>query len=278
MDRRRNLIMAGATVLLAIGAGQYMATGTANSTASLVPVTSVAPQVRLAAETPFAPSDAPQLVPAAATPVQSWPKAAETRLGAVAADCPVSLDVFTGAAAMLSVTLSAPCAPNQSIVLRHAGLAVTYQTTASGSFFGDIPALDAEGVVTVRLPDGTEVSGASPVPEVETLNRLVVQTLAEDPVAVRMDGVTMPLGAEAGPLSLRAEVASWPVGGDPPLVIEAEVTPTTCGRELLGEVLLSQAGKVSRADLAMSMPECDGMGGYVALNNPVPDLKLAATE
>jgi hypothetical protein len=35
---------------------------------------------------------------------------------------------------------------------------------------------------------------------------------------------------------------------------------------------------VTRADLSLAMPDCDGEGGFVALNNPVPETKLAATE
>lgn len=278
MDRRRSISMAGATILLALGAGQYMASGAANSTSALLPVAaSVASPLRIAAATPLAEAAA-QMTPAAATPDQAISAQTALHTGTVPADCPATLDLFTGAEATLSVTLMAPCAPNQTLVLRHAGMAVTFQTTASGAFFTDIPALDAAGAVTIRFPDGQEVSAASPVPEIALVNRLVVQATAEDRFTLQGDLPIIVLGDPVGPVPLFAEVASWPKGEAPPLSIEAEVTPATCGRDLLGEVLLSESGKITRADLTLAMPDCDGIGGFVALNNPLPDMKLAATE
>jgi hypothetical protein len=287
MDRHRSLLMAGATVLLALGAGQYMASGTAESTAAMLPVPSVAtpdvkPPLRLAAGTPFAAvatsEPPPFIIPAAATPDHERSLPRDLRTSTVPDACPLSLDVFTGADAMLSVTLTAPCAPNQTLVLRHAGLAVTYQTTASGSFFTDIPALDAKGAVTIRLADGIEISASSPVPEVNSINRLVVQGMAEDRFSLRADLPLIPLGQPSGPVPMLAEVATWHSEDLPRIAIESEVTAATCGRELLGEVLLSEAGKIRRVDLSMAMPDCDGEDGFVALNNPLPDMKLAATE
>lgn len=287
MDRHRSLLMAGATVLLALGAGQYMASGTAESTAAMLPVPSVAtpdvkPPLRLAAGTPFTAVTTPEppsfIIPAAATPDHERSLPRDLRTSTVPDACPLSLDVFTGADAMLSVTLTAPCALNQTLVLRHAGLAVTYQTTASGSFFTDIPALDAKGAVTIRLSDGSEISASSPVPEVNSINRLVVQGMAEDRFSLRADLPLIPLGQPSGPVPMLAEVATWHSEDLPRIAIEAEVTAATCGRELLGEVLLSEAGKIRRVDLSMAMPDCDGEDGFVALNNPLPDMKLAATE
>ena len=285
MKRHRSLMTAGVTVLIALGAGQYMASGTAQSTAAMTPVpaTATPAALRLAAATPLGgyeprPAAPAVLLPAAATPDQTWsePPAMQTDSGTEG--CTAALDIFTGDEATLSVTLTAPCAANQTVVLRHAGLAVTYQTTASGALFADIPALDAEGVVTVRLQDGLELSGASPVPEVASLNRLVVQGIADDRFSLQTDLPRLALGEPVGPVPLLAEVATWPAGQTPSLAIEAGVNGATCGRELIGEVILSEAGQITRNDLTFAMPECDGEDGFVALNNPLPDMKLAATE
>ena len=288
MDRKRSLVMAGGTVLLALGAGQYMQSGTAESSAAMVPIPRVetappTPQpLRLAAATPLAAHDPrPEAVvtPVALAdePPPSLPQA-EPKPAPLADLCPVTLDAFAAADAMLSISLSAPCHPNQTVVLQHAGLTVTYQTTATGALFVDIPALDPAGALTLRLPDGTEAQATAPVPEVATLRRLAVQWIAGDRFAFRDDDTQISLGTLSGPVPMQAQVVT--LSPDQPVApaIEAEVTRETCGREMLGEVLYSAAGTVTRADLSLAMPDCDGIGGFVALNNPVPDTKLAAKE
>ena len=62
MDRKRNLGMIAVTVALALGAGQYLQSGTAQSAASMTPIPKAdpPPPLRLAAGTPLAAHDAPQ--------------------------------------------------------------------------------------------------------------------------------------------------------------------------------------------------------------------------
>ena len=287
MGRHRNFLMAGGTLFLALGAGQYMASGTAQSTAAMIPVPPVTTSstnlaLRPAAATPLSGHEVapvPEvIIPAAATPDHVWSRSNAVQTGTVTDPCPVSLDVFTGDDATLSVSVSAACAVNQPIVLSHAGLAVTYQTTASGAFFADIPALDAKGEVTIRLLDGREMSSSSSVPEMAGISRLVVQGMADDRFTLNADLQLSTLGESTGPVPMLAHVATWRNGEDPPITIEAEVTPTVCGRELIGELILSEGGKITRADLTLAMPDCDGEGGFVALNNPLSDMKLATTE
>ena len=85
------------------------------------------------------------------------------------------------------------------------------------------------------------------------------------------------LGDDSVDLPMLAEVYTWPTDPaiDVALQIEAEVTADSCGREMLGELLLSQRGVVEVTDLSMAMPECDGVGDVLVLNNPVADMKLA---
>lgn len=191
--------------------------------------------------------------------------------------CPVTLDLFADRDATLALTLTAPCRPNEGVVLRHAGMTVTYQTTATGSLFLDVPALDAAGDVSLRFPDGTEVTATAPVPELATLRRFALQWVDGDSFALVTDAPVTTLGTAATVLPMFAQVVTLP---DPaaPLSIETEVTDRTCGREALGAAFYSEGGRVYSSDLALAMPDCDGAGGYVVLNNPVADMKLAAAE
>lgn len=191
--------------------------------------------------------------------------------------CPVTLDLFADRDATLALTLTAPCRPNEGVVLHHAGMSVTYQTTATGSLFLDFPALDAAGDVSIRFPDGTEVSAMAPVPELATLQRLALQWVDGDSFALVTDAPVTTLGTAVTVLPMYAQVVTLPAS-DTPLSIETEVTDRTCGREALGAVFYSDGGQVHSSDLALAMPDCDGAGGYVVLNNPVADMKLAAAE
>jgi hypothetical protein len=75
-----------------------------------------------------------------------------------------------------------------------------------------------------------------------------------------------------------AEIYTFPAQTTPHLTIEAAITATTCGRELIGETLFSDGGKVTVAELTMAVPGCDDLGGFVVLNNPLSDMKLALAE
>ena len=90
-------------------------------------------------------------------------------------------------------------------------------------------------------------------------------------------GYLMILGdAEATPAML-AEVYTYPARIAEPVEIsvEAEVTTTTCGRDLLGEVITSDRGRSEVSDLVLAMPDCTAIGDIQVLKNPMPDLTLA---
>ena len=207
---------------------------------------------------------------------------------------------------MIGITLLAPCHPNQRVVLRHAGLAVTAQTTSTGALFTAIPALEADATVELSFADGTDASGTIAVPDVATLRRFGVQWQADDAFQVHAfenaaaygapghvsaanphrpavgmqatGGFLSLLGDAATENPLLAEVYTFPAEATPRLTIEAAITDTTCGRELIGETLFSDGGKVTVAELTMAVPGCDGLGGFVVLNNPLSDMKLALAE
>ena len=59
--------------------------------------------------------------------------------------------------------------------------------------------------------------------------------------------------------------------------MEAAVTATTCGRELLGQTLQTAAGTVKVSDMSLAMPDCDAVGDYLVLKNIVPDMTIASS-
>ena len=279
MDRKRNLGMIAVTVAIALGAGQYLQSGKAQSAASITPIPKAdpPPPLRPAAGTPLAAHE-PALIPVVAEPDPTPPPAALPEPAPLVAEvpaCPVTLDLFAGDAATLSLSLTAPCRPNQGFVLRHVGIAITFQTNSMGSFFLDLPALDARGEVSLRFADGTETSAAVPLPDITAYRRLALQWLEGDTFTLTGDGPVTSLGEKATVLPMYAQIITLPAP-DAPLAIEAPITPTSCGREAMAVAVYSEAGRITLSDLSVALPECDDEGGFVVLNNPVPDMKLAA--
>jgi len=223
-------------------------------------------------------------------------------------NCPVDLQLFPAEGATLSVSLLAPCRASERVVIRHGGLVFTARTSLIGGLALSIPAMELSGAVTIRFEDGFEAAAAADLPDLPIYQRFAVQWMADDTFEVHAfengaerdapghvsatnpqrrlsgvpgrGGVLTLLGDDSVSLPMLAEVYTWPL--DPSykvdVQVEAVVTAATCGRELLGELLHSQAGAVQVTDLTMATPDCDAIGDVLVLNNPVADMKLALTE
>lgn len=315
MDRKRRLASVIAIVGVAIGAGHFVQSQATADAADVGAAPQIpAPQLEkveqvvtvaatAADRKQVLPKPAPPTVPVAVT-VEPKVKA-PVPAGPLPEDCPVHLDLVPQDGAMLGVTLVAPCHAEERLTLSHAGLIVTAKTSATGSLFTSLPALDMAGKVTVTFADKTTEEAMMPMPELQDLQRFAVQWSGEDRFALNafldgatygepghltaqplamLDGITeagaavVALGDASVPLPLLAEVYTLPTDGKAALTIEAQVTAQTCGRELLGEMLDSRNGKVSVQDLSMAMPGCDAMGDFIVLNNPRGDLTLASSE
>ena len=277
--------------------------------AVVAPVTE--PETTTAAHGPADPIVAPPEAPVQAKgaliePLANDLQPADPVKTAPVAACDTTLDLMTEANAMIGITLLAPCHPNQRVVLRHAGLAVTAQTTSTGALFTAIPALEADATVELSFADGTDASGTIAVPDVATLRRFGVQWQADDAFQVHAfenaaaygapghvsaadphrpavgmqatGGFLSLLGDAATENPLLAEVYTFPADptAKPEVVVEAAVTDKTCARELLAETLSSSGGSVFVTDLTLAMPECDAVGDYLVLKNLFLDLNMAS--
>jgi hypothetical protein len=253
---------------------------------------------------PAAARDMPSIVSETEPAPSIVPKAMEVLLQPEGG-CQNEMDLAVVAEAMIEITLLAPCHPDERLVLRHGPLAITARTTAQGSAFLKIPAMDADAKVALRFADGVVISGTVQVPDLDQLQRFGVQWMDRDtfgvnafengsgygdaghisaanpgklPLTGSADGgyLTILGDADATPAML-AEVYTYPAGIKMPteVSIEAQVTPDTCGRELLGDVVTSDAGRASISDLVLAMPDCSAIGDILVLKNPVQDLTLA---
>lgn len=254
------------------------------------PATAEAPALAMLPEPP-APAPDPAPAPAALPQAEA---------------CPVTLELMAEPQAMIGLTLLAPCHPNERVVLQHAGLAVTGLTTATGALFTSLPALQPQAEVTTIFADGTRTSAALDIPEAATVRRFGIQWQAEDAFQLqafeggaswgeagnvsartpRASGLALPadqgfvtaLGDASAPAPLLAEVYTFPADSRvaAEVVIEAAVTEATCGREIFGQTLTATGGKAATEDLTLAMPDCDGVGDYLVLNNLALPTNIAA--
>lgn len=225
----------------------------------------------------------------------------------LAATCAVELDLQVEPSAMIGISLSAPCHPNERVVLRHAGLAVTGKTSGTGALFASLPALMPNADVDVRFGDGQTVYANVLVPDVSGLRRYGVQWLGADAFQLnafengagygerghvsdvdtqvalagqkQLGGFLSVLGDDQVALPMLAEVYTYPADLDAPvrIVVEAAITKGTCAREILGETLAEVGGDVTITDLTLAMPDCSAVGDILVLKNLDPDLKIASS-
>lgn len=215
-----------------------------------------------------------------------------------AAACAISLDLLPQPGAMIGISMLAPCHPDQRVVLNHAGLTVTARTSASGALASSLPALTAVAQVDVIFADGERVRGTLPLPDFAGIKRFAVQWQAEDAFQLhafengaryghpghissafsgtsgQSGSVTM-LGDASVDLPLQAEVYTFGPAAKTEIVLEAAITQSTCGREILGEALLAVNGQVEIGDLTLAMPGCDAVGDILVLKNLLEDMTLA---
>ncbi|WP_147335653.1 hypothetical protein [Pseudotabrizicola alkalilacus] len=213
-------------------------------------------------------------------------------------DCTVKMDLLPQPDAMIGLSLLAPCQADQRVVLKHAGLAVTARTSASGALIASLPALTAVADVEVILTGGEKVRASVPMPDFAGVQRFAVQWQDADAFQLHAfengagynqpghisasytgtsgeSGVVTLLGDATVNLPLLAEVYTFGPAQKTELVLEAEVTKTTCGREILGEAILATGGSVEITDLTLSMPGCEAVGDILVLKNLLQDMTLA---
>lgn len=321
--RRRRAIRLTAIVFVALAAGQYVQSARSGAGANAAAIRDttaparVEPQktgmvdtlpvvlasARIVQVSAGAHSSATPPVIAVAATAGDLPVTDPMAAKPVAApSCTVTLGLTVEPGAMLALTLLAPCHPDERVVLRHAGLAITGKTNAVGSLFLSLPALAGDGAVSAGFADGSVAQAAQPVPELAALRRIAVDWQGGDSLALRSveagvaltadqpgaqpDAAQAPkggwltvLGDASVPAPLLAQVYTYP--SNPAVIadvaIEAPVGPDSCGREMLGQTVTSEDGLATVTDLSLAMPECDGKTGYLVLKNPFPDLKIAAS-
>lgn len=319
METKRRVARAVAVVAVALAAGHLVQNATSDNGSGRARPGNIIPVAAGPGETgsaPAAPVAAPVVPPTVASAKEPSAPAVDGAVVAEGTDtdiattasCDIMMDLSGEGNGTMTLVLTAPCNPDQRIVLSHEGLAVTARTSLTGSVFAQLPALAVRAEVTAKFPDGRQVSASTEVPEAATLRRFGVQWQGRDGFGIHAlendaafgsagdvsganphtpvtgipakGGHLTLLGDSTVDLPLLAEVYTFPT--DPAtradVLVEAAVTARTCGSDLLGETLNQFGGSTYITDLTLAMPDCDGVGDYLVLKNLVLDPKLAARD
>lgn len=227
------------------------------------------------------------------------PSTPAPQTAAQARPCDMDLTLSEAAQAIIAVRVLAPCRAGERVVLRHEGLAVTGRLDGEGALRMDLPALTAAARVDLAFGDGAILTEALEIAAVGGLHRFGVQWQGPEAFAVHgfengadfgqpghvspahpgvaEGGMLTLLGDPSVDLPLLAQIYTYPAADMPvEILVEAAVTPLTCGQDLLGEVITARHGRVEITELTLAMPDCGGADGFLVLKNLPAEMKLAA--
>ncbi|MCO6384236.1 hypothetical protein [Oceanicola sp. 502str15] len=274
--------------------------------ASLLPV----PALQSRSEPQPQPQAQPEPVEVAALAAepQPRPEPLSEAMPDVAQDCSLALSAKAREAAMVRLTLSAPCSPGEPVTLKHGPLTFTEVTDNEGKLTVDVPALSANAAFEASLDTGERASAATLVQGTDGFERTALSWQGRAGVALHAfengadynteghidasapagpsravsgeGGFLTLLGAADMPGAMMAEVYSYPAaaGGSVRINIEAEVTAENCGREMSAEVMSKGTRGFAPQPLTVTMPACDAVGDYLVFSGILPEIRMAAAE
>lgn len=227
-----------------------------------------------------------------------------------ASECEIKMTAEPAAAAMVSVSISAPCQVSAPVTIHHNGLMFTEATDDRGMLKLDIPAL-AENALFMADFGGNDVAvAATDVSSFIFYDRAVVQWQGQSDLelharefsadytgpghvwrnaarstntaATGTGGMLVQLGNPNLPHARLAEVYTYPSltsekAGDVLLSVEAAVTTANCAKDVNAQILQTNGSdRVRVQDVLISVPECDAVGELLVLQNVLDDLKIAS--
>lgn len=222
--------------------------------------------------------------------------------------CQVEAHAEAAPGALIRVDLDA-CERDIPVSVSHAGLAFSARTGAEGRFSAEIPAFTPLAEVRVSVAGQRPIVLSVDVPDAVWYDRVALAWDGSAPLSIHAlelgagvgsaghvstahpsgperaeaaeGGFLLRLGEPTLSEAALAEVYSFPSGriarqGTVRLSVSAEVTETTCGRNLPVRILQSSAGGAPReSTVSVAFPGCDAVGNILVLKNLLEDLKIA---
>lgn len=321
MSRKKQLATVAGTFAAAMGIGYFVQNGDANAslatdTAQVQAQEDVTVQTAsVLPELPQAPAEpdinAGVLVASVeiATDVATAPIVNDVNQDVAELACEAVLTATSSPAAMVTLSLDAPCQTDVRATIHHQGMHFTQLTDADGRFNVDIPALAEASIFIVAFPNGEGAMANTMVPSVSEFDRVVLQSkdlngidiharefganygeaghiwkeaagLTDDAVAGTGGFMTL-LGDDAVADGSYVQIYSYPSAatqnfGQIDLTIEAQVTSDNCNQPVSAETMQITGGiDATVREFELEMPDCDAVGDFLVLNNLYENLKLA---
>ncbi|MEO1640317.1 MAG: hypothetical protein AAFU41_13840 [Pseudomonadota bacterium] len=220
--------------------------------------------------------------------------------------CAVALDLRRQIAAMVELTVTAPCDESASFIVHHEDMRVAGVTDNEGKAVMTLPALATQADFVLSINNIKQTSADIFVPELRQYDRAILQWRnrtnmrlhafedgaqigdaghvwsasihsAEDTRAGR-HGFVMALGDTDAEIPYQAEVYTFPEGqmnrdGGVDLQIGVRVTEDNCGREVDAKTIQTNAGQMLvKEEISAQMPGCELVGEVAFLQNIFTDL------
>lgn len=219
--------------------------------------------------------------------------------------CASRLFLTPAPAGTVSMSFRAPCDGGAQIGIRQGPVVASQTLDTTGRLTIRMPALTEDVSITVTL-NGETLSADISVPDALDFQHVVL--MWDGPQMLRLNafefgaarneighvwsgapktpvrasrgtgGFLTRMTTETGP---SAEIYSVPSGralvrGVVRLVVEAEVTPASCGRIAIAKAIQPTAfRRQSETDVEVALPDCDRLGEVVLLQNLLRDMRLA---
>ncbi len=310
LDKRRAATIVG-VLLIAFLSGHLMQNVLINSTpvASITAAPDAAPVLKsLEERRPLPTPPAATLMPILDQPVILPRRVEEPNDGERYANAGCAPKLFTtkAPAAMITLSLRAPCHPVRLVGIEQGSFAASAYTDENGRMTVKLPALETNVAIKITV-DEVELNTSMTVPEAENFQHValmwtgpqMLQLNAFEFGAGRNEIGHVWSGAPKSPKRASrgsggymtwlvtddgpsAEIYSLPSGQSPlrgvvRLVVEARVTAANCGRVVRAKALQPTAfRRLSETDVEVALPDCDRQGDVVLLQNLLRDMRLAA--
>ena len=265
----------------------------------LMPVLPSGPEIG-----PLTPGDSVQMrkhVPQTDRGVIRVKSAADDEFTAFGLACaPATLSVGAAPGAMLDVALTVPCNAGETVALRHGEMEIMVLTDAEGGAKLHVPALAADGAISVTLASGRVLNGIAAVGDLDEVSRVALVwqghaafSLHAYEAGAEFGGKGHLSAATATDFSAETDSALGMLGyaapGQPAFAqvysskgattetrfeIAAAVDAATCGREVAGQVIRLQGGVRDISAITLAMPGCDAIGDSVVMPLSFDDLEV----
>ncbi|MFQ6550921.1 hypothetical protein AAD018_001080 [Aestuariibius insulae] len=217
-------------------------------------------------------------------------------------DCAIRSTASVQAAALVYLSVEAPCRPQTELTVHHQGMVFSAVTDTKGRVALEVPALAEDALFITAFESGEGAMATAHVPEFSDFHRVVLQwqghrevglhalengagywqdghVRAEAPrdAVVAMDGTggfITRLGDASLKAGYQAEIYTLPLAqSDVRLTVEARVTERNCGHSIAVQAF--QAGQtegLERRLLNVTMPDCDFIGENLILKRMLTDI------